>query len=338
MTITAKELAKKLNLSEAAISMALNNKPGVSTATHIRVVDAAKKYGYDFTRITEFMESNATHGTINFIIYKKNGAVVSDTPFFSQLSEGIDNECHNCHYNLSISYLYDHDDIENRLNEIIDYKCSGIILLGTEMIPADFSPFSKLTMPLVVLDTYFDTINCNFVLINNSQGAFQATSHLIKQCKNQPGYLHSSYAIGNFNERANGFYHAIRANGMSTSKSLVHYLTPSMDGAYADMNLLLDNGEEPASCYFADNDLIAAGAMKAFREHGYNIPNDISIIGFDDLPICNYIEPMLTTIQVPKQYMGQMAVNRLIELIHTRHSCAVKIEIATKLINRKSVI
>ena len=79
MSITAKELAKKLNLSPAAVSMALNHKPGVSTATRRLVFDTAEKYGYDFSRISE---KNSITGSIYFVIYKKHGAVVTDTPFF----------------------------------------------------------------------------------------------------------------------------------------------------------------------------------------------------------------------------------------------------------------
>lgn len=76
-----------------------------------------------------------------------------------------------------------------------------------------------------------------------------------------------------------------------------------MDGAYADMLELLAQQESLANCYFADNDTIAAGALRALKEYGYRIPQDISIIGFDDLPLCNYLDPPLTTVQVSKQYM-----------------------------------
>ena len=118
MSITAKELAKQLNLSEAAISMALNNKPGVSTLTRKRVLEAAASAGYDFSRISNTNEAPASNGTLYFVIYRKNGAVVpnspvythtehgvlvQDVPFFSQLSEGIDLGCRHCHYYLNIS-------------------------------------------------------------------------------------------------------------------------------------------------------------------------------------------------------------------------------------------
>lgn len=335
MAITAKELAKKLGLSESAISLALNHKPGVSTATRKRVLAAAEEFGYDFTRITTG-EAPEHRGTIYFVIYKKHGAVVADTPFFSQVSEGVDMECQRSSYYLSVQYLHDGDDIKAQLANWKRSGCRGIILLGTEMQPQDLSHFMNIDIPLVLLDNYFEEIDVDSVLINNIKGAYTATNYLIRKRNAQPGYLHSSYSINNFEERADGFYKAIRRNGMSTSRSIVHRLTPSVEGAYADMKELLARGEPLADCYFADNDLIAAGALRAFREAGYRIPQDIAIVGFDNMPICTYIEPPLTTIHVPKEYMGQMAVRRLHELITHSDSQPIKIEISTTLHKRKS--
>lgn len=335
MSITAKELAKKLNLSAAAVSMALNGKPGVSTETRRLVREAAEQYGYDFTRISE---KHQTTGSIHFVIYKKHGAVVDDTPFFSQLSEGVADTCKKEGYKLIISYIYGNDsDFEEQLKNIQYSDCIGIILLGTEMTPEDVKHFQKLPLPLVLLDTYFETVTCNYVLINNVQGAYLAASHLIQKTKKQPGYLRSSYPIGNFAERNSGFFKAVRAYGMSSSKSIVHMLTPSIDGAYADMKEILESKEELAPCYFADNDLIAVGAMKALKEYGYSIPKDVAIVGFDNVPLSRLIEPSLSTINVPKQYMGEMAVKRLITLITEKGAQPIKIEISTQLIERKSV-
>ena len=336
MSITAKELAKKLNLSEAAISMALNNKPGVSTKTRKRVIEAARQLGYDFSRISESSAPVSILGTITFIIYRKHGAVVSDTPFFSQLSEGIDAACKELHYHLNVCYLYENEDVEANLKEILQMGCSGIILLGTEMNEADFTPFTDVSVPLVLLDSYFENISANCVLINNVQGAYLATNFLIRTRKKQPGYLHSAYSIQNFEERADGFYKAIRSNGMSTSRSIVHRLSPSMEGAYGDMLELLNQGEDVADCYFADNDLIAAGAMRALKEKNYRIPEDVAIIGFDDMPLCSYVEPALSTIRVPKQYMGELAARRLADIIADRHLPTIKLELQTTLVRRKS--
>ncbi len=334
MGITAKELAKELHLSEAAISMALNDKPGVSTQTRQRVKEAAEKYGYDFTRITG---RHSPTGSIYFAIYRRHGAVVADTPFFSELSEGIRQACRDKGYKLNIIYLYGDESIEKQIEDIQYSDCIGLILLGTEMRREDFRHFSALNLPLVLLDVYFDDIRRDCVLINNVQGAFLATDYLISRQKKQPGYLHSAYSISNFEERADGFYKAVRSHGMSPSKSIVHELTPSVEGAFADMTAILEQQEELAPCYFADNDLIAVGAIKAFKKAGYRVPEDIAIIGFDNMPISSYIEPSLSTINVPKHYMGETAANRLISLLHARQFVPVKIEIHTNLVKRRSV-
>ncbi len=336
MAVTAKDLAKKLNLSEAAVSMALNHKPGVSTKTRQRVLQTAEEMGFDLTKRTEAVKKPPVRqGTVTLIIYKKHGAIVTDSPFFSQLTEGIQQGCKQADYSLNICYFYEEDDIEKQL-KALPY-CNGIILLATEMRAEDFKPFYNLSLPLVVLDTYYDSLPWDCVLINNLQGAFSATNYIIQHTKSQPGYLRSAYPIGNFNERADGFFRAIRANGMSASKSQMLYLTPSTEGAYADMCTLLQSGEEPVKCYFADNDSIAIGAIKAFREAGYRIPQDISIIGFDNIPLCTYVDPSLTTIHVPKQYMGRMAVQRLIQTLQETEHYPTKFEIGTNLIKRNSI-
>jgi len=335
MGITAKKLAEKLNLSPAAISMALNGKPGVSTQTRQAIMDAALKYGYDFTKISR---EKVTNGSVYLVIYKKHGAVVADTPFFSEVMEGVSLECKNQKYKLKISYVYEEEDTLARQIEDIQFSdCIGIILLGTEMNPEDLKPFLKLPIPLVLLDAYFDTLPCDCVLINNHQGAYLATQYLIRKCKTQPGYLRSSYQISNFGERATGFYNAVRASGFSASKSIVHRLSPSVDGACFDMLEIIHSNDPLASCYFADNDLIAVGAMKAFKQCGFNIPSDISIVGFDNMPISNIIEPALTTIHVPKQYMGENAAKRLFESILQPGQPPVKIQISTTLVKRQTV-
>lgn len=334
MKITGKELAKKLNISAAAVSMALNNKPGVSTKTRRIVYDAAEKYGYDFTRISDKVE---IPGTICVVIYKKHGAIVTDTPFFSQLTEGIASSCKKHNHKMSISYIREGEDTTEQIEDIKFSGYAGIILLGTEMLPNDIKPFLDLKIPIVLLDTYYDTLNCDSVLINNVQGAYLATTHLIRQCGKQPGYLKSSYLISNFSQRSHGFFDAVRDAGMSASKSVVHKLTPSTDGAYYDMLEVIDSGEELAKCYFADNDLIALGAIKALFERGFRVPNDISIVGFDNISVLSLFGSELTTIDVPKKFMGETAVDRLVAIIKSPKQPHAKIEIMTSLIKRASV-
>ena len=328
MSITAKELARQLGLSAAAVSMALNNKPGVSESTRERVIRAAKEAGYEFGRLRA--PEDAPKGSIAFLLYRRHGAVVGDTPFFSSLTDGVAMACRGAGYLLNMHYVYE-ENVQQELKLIAAQDIQGIILLGTELREADFEPFAQISLPLVVLDTYFEGITKDCILINNVQGAFLATNYMISRRKQQPGYLRSSYAIGNFEERADGFYKAIRHNGMAAGGSIVHRLAPS------DMKALIRQGEPLAGCYFADNDLIAAGAMRALKEAGYRIPEDIGIVGFDNTAMCEFLDPPMTTIHVPKQAMGQLAVEQLLRLIQKRSAAPVKIEVGTSLVKRGTI-
>src|SRR5699024_10382902 len=127
----AKELAKKLGLSEAAVSMALNNKPGVSRETRQLIFDTAEREGYDFSRVAA---KKQVSGSLYFVLFKKHGAVVADTPFFSQLSDGISEGCKDTGYKMNTRYIYDDELTLTKQLEDIQYSdCCGIILLGTEM-------------------------------------------------------------------------------------------------------------------------------------------------------------------------------------------------------------
>lgn len=334
MAISAKELAKKLNISAATVSMVLNRKPGISEKTRTLVLEAAREYGYDFSKKLEASEEK---GSILYVIYKKHGTVVADTPFFSQLTEGIEQACKGKGYELQITYFYENKDIGAQIQELSEKNCQGILLLGTEMGVEYFQPFTSLKVPMVVLDTYFEELDCDSVLINNVQGAYLATNYLIDKGLEEIGYLRSSYPIGNFEERADGYYKALRHHDRPTGHPYVHRLTPSMEGAYTDMAEILRTQPPVASAYFADNDLIAAGAMRAFKEFGYRIPEDVSIVGFDDTPICDFLEPPLTTMEVPKKRLGELAVLRLLQKINGETKVKIKTEVSVKLHERKSV-
>ena len=124
---------------------------------------------------------------------------------------------------------------------------------------------------------------------------------------------------------------------MSVSKSVVHELSPSIDGAFSDMLEIIDSGDELAECYFADNDLIAIGAIKALKLRGYKIPKDVAIIGFDNISEGRVIDPSLTTIDIPRKFMGQTAAAQLIKQLLNPVPHTVKIEVSTSVVKRFSV-
>ena len=334
MSISAKELAEILNLSPATVSMVLNNKPGISEKTRKIVLDAAADHGYQSSK-KQLQKS--TNSTIQFVIYKKYGTVVTDTPFFSQVTEGINYQCSRNGYHLQITYLYDNQDKNEQIDELKKSSCDGILLLGTEMTVNDLKLFQSLKVPYVILDSYFDDINCDSILINNVQGAYLATEYLIANGHKEIGYLRSNTRISNFSEREDGYYKSLRHNNIPTSHPYVVNITPTTEQAYTDLIDYLNTNPAFPTAYFADNDIIAAAAIRAFKEFNIKVPEQISIIGFDDMPICQFTDPTLTTMYVPKQRLGALAVDRLLNRIDETNMDYIKIELAVQLIERDSV-
>ncbi|MCF0229201.1 MAG: LacI family DNA-binding transcriptional regulator [Parasporobacterium sp.] len=334
MGITAKEIAKKLGLSATAVSMALRNKPGVSTDTKRLIIETAEKYGYDFSR---FAYRNVNDKSIYVISYRTHNAILSYSPIFDELLEGIDHTCRKQNYKLKVMPFYEKkQDVNRFLEDLRISDCGGIILFGTESSLDIIKKFTGLPFPIVMLDTYFESISSNYVLINNSQGAYLAADYLISTYMDQPGYLASSYGLQNFHERFRGFSHALKDNGMSAARSSILKLAPTIEGAMADMQELLEQNVPLSRCYFADNDLIAIGAIKALKKNGFRIPEDVAVVGFDDISEGRVIEPALTTINIPRHFMGKMAANRLINLMNNINPESYKVEVATSLIRRGS--
>lgn len=334
MGITAKQLAAQLGLSATAVSMALNNKPGVSTETRQMIIKAAEEAGFDFSKIKS---SEGISGSIYVIFYKTSNAILSYTPIFDELYEGVKVECQTKKIGTRLVQFNEKtDDLEDLFSDLRGNDCIGIVLVGTEITKEICDKFIHLNIPLTLLDTYFESLECNSVLINNSQGAYVATNYLIGLTGSQPGYLQSSYPIYNFEARQEGYFKAIKENGMSKSRSIIHRLSPSIEDAMADMLEILDDGVPIAKCYFADNDVIAIGAIKAFKLRGYRIPDDVAIIGFDNISESKIIEPSLTTMDVPRHFIGKMAAAQLINQIETKVYYCSKVEVNTRMIKRLS--
>lgn len=338
MGISAKELAARISVSPATVSMVLNNKQGIGEETRRRVLEAARQYGYDLSRHAASLPSPAQSDySIHFVLFKRHGAVVADTPFFAELLEGFTQACTAMKCPYKVSYHYYTKDFAQQVQANGYQDASGLILLGTEMEPSDIQQFLSLGIPCVILDCYYDEIQADFVLINNVQGAYLATKHLIDSGHRSIGYLRSSRRIANFEERANGYYNALRRHGIDTSHPYVFSLAPTADQGYEDMLQCL-SGEPPlATAYFADNDIIAAAASRAFAEKGLLSTRPISIIGFDDMPFCQLMTPALSTMRVAKRSLATIAVDRLIEKLRQPASTCRKISIATSLISRDSV-
>lgn len=329
--MNSKELAKKLGVSESAVSFALNSKPGISTETRNRILEAAEKEGLKIRK-----NRRSSSRSIYLIYCRKHGAVLAETSFFSELSQGVTKQCNESGVEVHVLNILGIRDLRTQLTEIVNLDVDGIMLIATELSHSDIEGIDFKGKPVLLLDNNFIGSGMNAIEINNREGGYIACNYLIDHYHVHPGYLKSTYRIHNFRIRHEGFDRSLREHGISTASTNTYELAPSMDGACEDTKALLEGNERFPRCLFAENDLIAIGAMKAMKEYGIRIPEDVAIIGFDDIPMCSYVEPALTTVHVPKHHMGTLAVGRLLDIIERSEGYPLKVDIGTSLIIRKS--
>lgn len=331
MKVRVSDIAEKAGVSSGTVSNALNNKEGISKEKRNEILRIAHELGY-------FKKSNDKKNVLRFVVLNKKAHVVGDTPFFSELIRGIETQSSLLGYELLINHISIGDTDKSLLDEILKYDLvSGLIVLGTEMEDHDLEMFRCLNTPLVIVDTSFRNQEYDFVSINNFDSAYEIVQYLIDNGHKKIGIINSIYQINNFRERKLGFLQALINNQLPFFQEYEALVEPNPEGAYINMLNYLESAiKDPVglpTAFFAVNDNIALGALKAFHE----MEIQMSLVGFDDLPISEYCNPPLTTVRVDKFDLGKKAVNRLIEKIKEHDESKLKILVATDIIKRKSV-
>ena len=329
MKASIKQISEITGFSPATISNALNHKKGVNRKTSETIFQVAKEVGY----ISENKISK-----IKLVIYKRNGLIIDDSPFFSVLLKGVESECRASGYEMVMCNLDHNDpDYKEQVNAIMNDTSSAVILLGTELLDDEFPLYMNGNSPMVLLDCWSSNFPLNAVLINNADSAVNAVQYLVNRGHREIGYLRGRFRIKAFTSRSAGYSRALSKNNIPLNNQYIFTVSTTMDGAYRDMKEYLKKGAKMPTAFFADDDMIALGCIKAFQEFGYRVPEDISVIGFDDLPFCEISSPRLTTIKVFKYEMGQLAVRRVIELMKNGGNINTKIQICTEFVERDSV-
>ena len=329
MKVSAKKISEITGFSPATVSNALNYKKGVNAETAATILRVAQDLGY-------FDENQIRK--VKFVTYKRTGRVVEDTPYFPLMITGIEQECRACGMEMTMYNLdRQSSNFKEELKWLSNDKAAGIIFLGTELLDEDLEMIRSLPSPFVMIDYWREDMSFDAVLINNADAARMATEYLIGNGHKEIGYLQGNFRIKPFRSRATGYQTALRKAQLPLKKEHVVTLSCDMEGSYADMKAYLSRKPNLPTAYFADNDIIALGAMKAMAECGIRIPEDVSVVGFDDLPFAAISSPPLTTLRVPKQEIGRAAVRRLRDMIQDNNGNRQKVQVCTQFIERESV-
>jgi len=329
MKQSIRSISKITGFSPATISNALNHKKGVNKETSDEIFRVANEIGY---------VNDLKVKRIMLVVYKRDGSIIDNSPFFTNLLEGVESECRESGFDMIMCNLDRRSDAyETRIKEILNDRSTGVIILGTEAMDEDFLRFKDAKCPMVILDSWSTSMDFNGVLINSSDSAKNAVEYLIRKGHKEIGYLRGRFRIKAFSSRCNGYLRALHKYHITFKEQYVVTLDTAMDGAYKDMLAYLQQKPQLPTAFFADDDMIALGAMKALIEKGYRIPEDVSLIGFDDVASCEISTPRLTTIKVFKQEMGQLAVRRLLDVMRNPNGIKTKTQLCTEFIERESV-
>ena len=336
MKIRVLDIAAKAGVSPATVSNALNGRPGVSKQNTRHILKLAEEMGYVGSKAGR---NTPEKSYVRLVMFKRHGLVVMDTQFFMELVESIERECQAQGHELIITHLHlAHDsDCLERIRSICAEECAGILLLGTEMYTEDLELFAHCVSPLVAVDNLFRHEQVHAVAMNNYDAGYKATHALYAAGHRRIANITSTVELSNMRYRRKGFEAAMREHALPVDEASVWRVTPTLDGAYRDMLALLEGGRMPPTAFFAGNDIIAVGSMRALAEKGYAVPADVSLIGMDDLSICQFCTPPLSTIRVFRQELGITAVRMLLSLVGKLHYCTIKAETSVTLVERGSV-
>ncbi|WP_166241107.1 LacI family DNA-binding transcriptional regulator [Paenibacillus turpanensis] len=334
------DIAKMANVSKAAVSLALSGKPGISDETRAKILAIVKETGYLPRAMVKADQVYGLSRTLRFVACTNSG-IVSDhfyqQPFFMELIHHIEEQCRANGYSLFFSSV-PYDQFEQTVEELeTEHKSNGILLLGTNLSRQQIEMVERKQPNLVVIDTCIETMDANFIVMNNKMGAYQAGKYLLDLGHRQIGYVQSNSRMYNFDSRKQGFLQALSEEGVHLPEKYTFTVSPTVVSSQEELkNSFMRLEDDVPTVLFCECDYIAISTMKSLYEMGYRVPDDISIIGFDNIQESRIVTPELTTVHVEKLKIAELAIAKLIAGADGREQVRSKMWIDTHLVIRDS--
>ncbi len=318
MTIKSKELAKLLGVSTATVSLVINNRPGISATLREKLINDITELGYkDMIKGSSF-ESNKKEEPINFS-GKKNIAVAiytthklqrDDFSFFPAVIEGIENEAQERGFDVKILHMSGYD---RPLKSCISAKDTvGVVVQASNITDKILHDLSEIDVPYVSIDNFHPGKNVPSVCINNEMGIYRAVSHLVNLGHTKIGYVSSGSERNTLIERRRCFHLELRNFGLLDRAEDKFVCGTDETKAVTTLMEMWKNIKELPTAFVAENDVVAWHCIRALKRLNYHIPNDVSVVGFDDLSIASLMEPPLTTVRSHRHLLGREIVIQLV--------------------------
>lgn len=327
-TITIRDVAKAAGVSVSTVSRVLNNKDDVALETYERIQGVIQRLGYTSSLAARSMRSHRT----NVI-----GLIVADVedPFSIQVMRGVNRAITDIDYDLIVytSGSIKKPSTAERERHYVSLL-NGSITDGIIIVTPAATSFST-SAPVVAVDPNKESPNCPSVLSTNHAGAMAAMEYLIGLGHRRIGFIGGRPDLQSASRRRLGYVDALAEAGLSLDQTLIQVGDFTTETGRVCAQRLLAMAEPPTAI-FAANDKSAIGVLEAAREVGLRIPEDLSVVGFDNIPEAGYLNPGLTTVDQFIERMGHMATEMLISLIEGKALDNAPYKIATQLVIRDS--
>jgi len=331
--LNIRELAEKIGVSPATVSIVLNNKKGVSDKTRQKILNAIKAYEYEYTPPAK---NKVQTQNVLVIKFWKSGLLIEENQgFISMIIDSIEEQLRAENYGMTMTVAK--SDFNGILSVVDFSKYCGMILVASEVSEEMYEQLREIPIPFVVVDNAIPNYPYNSVCMNNYENVWMALKYCQECGHKQIGYFRSSSDFENFKERNKAFLMYTKELGLEFDPKNEFRVGPTLIGAHEGIKTALESSSVLPKCFFADNDSIALGAIKALKEKGYRVPEDVSVIGFDDIPYASVSSPALTTIRVQRDIMGKQSVHQLFRIIEDPRFTPMKTSITGKLVVRESV-
>jgi len=327
--VTLKMVAERAEVSVNTASRAINNKPDINEETKKRVLQIAKELGYIRNAAAVALRTKKT-GTI--------GVVIADNsnPFYAEVLNGIEEAAREKNYHIILANTQrDYQKEEEAINLLLAKRVDGLLITPVQDRDDDIKKLIEANIPFVIVGRDFENIEVDAVYNNEVKGGFLSTEYLIKQGHKRialiNGFLHKSPAKG----RLEGYKKALNKYRIPLDESLISVGDINIEDGYERTKQMLEKNLD-FTAIFAYNDMMAFGSIQAIREKGLRIPEDIGLVGYDDIPFCSLMDPALTTIRLKKQELGIESVKLLLSRINSNRKKTKKIMLDVDIIVRKT--
>jgi LacI family transcriptional regulator len=308
MAPTIKDIAEETGFSYATVSRALNNKYGVKPDTRDRIMTVAEARGY------------SPNALARGLVKKKSdtiGLIIPDisNPFFPQVARGIEDAAKAKGYSVFLCNTnYESSQEARYLQLLAEKRVDGIILTSGFQVSAPSDTLPANSIPMVSLCSRFGNVQDNFVVIDNERGGFIATKHLIEQGYPTIGFIGAKNVDFSEGQRFHGYRQALDKFNLPFEDSHVFTGDLKRESGYEIVKRVIAE-HNPPRAFFVENDLMALGVIQGIKESGLKVPDDIAVVGFDDISFAAFPEISLTTVRQPKYEMGKLAVEILLDCI-----------------------